>query len=309
MAIDDPALRELIHAAADRLCAEMTLAAPYMAGQVMDWGKSLAGSAQLADYFLHPAAFPSLALPWWLEKTLRPAPDLSFQTDLIYSTLNGYYYIRLLDNLMDGDTTVEQKLLPAAAFFHTQFQAVYQPYFEPTHPFWGVFKRVWFHAAESTLRDAQLDDIDLELFNQVAGQKLSPVKIPLAAVCYRYGCPDRISPWSDFCDRLGSWHQMWNDLFSWNADLRYHIRTYFLCEAERRKRAGETVMGWIAREGFAWGNEALQSWLVDLKTTAVALNSPALNAYLDQCAARLRQKQAEVEDSLPKLAAVMAACT
>src|SRR6185369_11102253 len=116
--------------------------------------------------------FPLLRLPWWLEKTLRPQPVLTFQADLVYSSMNGYYYIRLLDNVMDGHATVEHRLLPAAGFFHSQFQISYQPYFGSAHPFWNFFKQTWFQSAEVTLRDAALVDVDLPHFRQIASQKV-----------------------------------------------------------------------------------------------------------------------------------------
>ena len=73
--------------------------------------RQLAGSDASADYFCKPHAFPMLQLPWWLERTLRPAPDLALQRDLARSTMCGYYYIRMIDNVMDGHATVEPGLL------------------------------------------------------------------------------------------------------------------------------------------------------------------------------------------------------
>ena len=55
-----------------------------------------------ADYFLHPVAFPLMLLPWWLERQLREQYSTSFQEDLIISNASLYYYIRLVDNVMDG---------------------------------------------------------------------------------------------------------------------------------------------------------------------------------------------------------------
>ncbi len=299
--MNDPQLNDLLTTAITRLEHEMAQATPVMAGQVSRWMRQLAQSPQPEDYFKHPIGFPLLRLPWWLETTIR-APELSFQSDLIYSTVNGYYYIRLLDNVMDGHATVERQLLPAAGFFHTQFQSAYQRYFEQGHPFWAFFAQTWFHSAEVTFRDASLEDITLAQFQRIAGQKVCAGKIPLAAVCYRCERQDLIAPWSQFVDALGAWHQMWNDVFDWSKDVRHGTRTYFLSEAERRKEVDEAVAAWVVREGFEWGVVTLQDWMQALKEQAGDLNSPDLFGYLEQRGAMLREQRDELADSLSQLA-------
>ncbi|MGB8700464.1 MAG: hypothetical protein WCD18_13700, partial [Thermosynechococcaceae cyanobacterium] len=131
----DSALRQAIEQAVTRIDTTMTATAPFMAQRVQKWLQQLSGTHQPADYFLHPVAFPMFLLPWWVEKTLQADPNVPFQTDLAYSTANGYYYIRMIDNLMDGDADAELGLLPALNFFHTEFQRMYHLYFAAEHPF------------------------------------------------------------------------------------------------------------------------------------------------------------------------------
>jgi hypothetical protein len=285
----------------------MGRAAPALAARISDWMRQLARSPHPADYFINPIGFPLLRLPWWLEQTLLAEPARAFQADLVYSTVNGYYYIRLLDNVMDGHASVERTRLPAAQFFHTQFQFAYQRYFEAGHPFWEHFARVWFHSAEVTARDADLRDVSLADFRRWAGQKVCAAKIPLAAVCYYYHRPDLLEPWSRFVDAFGAWHQMFNDVFDWNQDLGRGARTYFLCEAERRRRADESTAAWVVREGFGWGVAALYTWLAEAKELAMPLHSPALMAYLDQREAMLREQAKGVSSGLRQLAALATA--
>jgi hypothetical protein len=303
----DPQLSHSITTAILRLQTEMEQAAPFMAGRVSNWMRELSGTAQPEDYFKHPLAFPSLLLPWWLEQTLQPEPDLSFQTELVYSTINGYYYIRLIDNLMDGQATVEFKLLPATAFFHTQFQAVYQRYFAANHSFWNFFSTHWFSSAEAAMKDASLADIDETQFRQVAAKKVCAGKIPLAAVCCRHERPDLIEPWSHFFDLLGCWHQMFNDLFDWHTDLERQNRTYFLSEAERRKDPDEPIAAWVVREGFEWGIETLQTWMVELRAMAPQLQNPNLAAYLNQREIMLLKQKEEVAEGLRSLGQILRA--
>jgi hypothetical protein len=302
----DSQLSELIAAAIARLQTEMAQAAPVMAHHVSRWLHHLAGVPQPENYFKHPQAFPSLLLPWWLEKNLDRACGLAFQADIVYSTINGYYAIRLADNLMDDHATVELKLLPALNFFQTQFQAAYQPYFAAGHSFWAYFNAVWFHSAEVTLQDAMVLELDATQFEQVAAQKTCAAKIPLAAVCYRYGRPDLIDPWERWVDLFGCWHQLLNDCFGWHRDYVGQTRTYFLAEAERRRAPDEAVAGWVAREGFAWAMETAQGWMSVLKILTEDLHSPELLAYLKIRETMLHKQAAEVSAGLKTLGKIAA---
>jgi hypothetical protein len=272
-----------------------------MAAQVTPWLEQLAGDGQPADYFKHPLAFPSLLLPWWLERTIQPEPDLAFQGDLVYSTINGYYYIRLIDNLMDGHATVELELLPALGFFHSRFQTVYQRYFPGNHPFWEQFSAIWLHSAEVAMQDAALTGIDEAEFTQIAAQKIGAVKIPLVALCYRYERLDLVEPWFQLVDLLGCWHQFLNDLLGWYRDDARQSCTYFLAEAARRRADAEPLVSWIAREGFDWASDKLAAWMAALKALAVELHSADLVHYLEVREQMLQSQQAEVVAGLRNL--------
>lgn len=300
-------LSTLISTSLARLQNEMARPAPTMAQHVTRWMEHLAGSTSPERYFQHPQAFPSLLLPWWLEKSLREMPNLDFQADLVYSTINGYYAIRLADNLMDGHATVELQLLPALNFFQTQFQAAYQPWFAAGHPFWDFFRAAWFHSAEVTLQDALLTEIDAVQFEQIAAQKTSAAAIPLAAMCHRYGRTDWLEPWSRLVTLLGCWHQFLNDLFGWHRDYERRTATYFLSEAERRRRPDEPVLSWVAREGFDWGMAQAQGWMSALQALTQELDSPELVAYLEAREAILQRQAAEASAGLVALGKLAAA--
>ncbi|MCB0212064.1 MAG: hypothetical protein KDJ52_22165 [Anaerolineae bacterium] len=295
-------LSHSITQAIERLQTEMEQAAPVMAAQVIPWQVKLAGKLQPEAYFMHPLAFPALLLPWWTETALGEPSDPTLQAELAYSTINGYYHIRLIDNLMDGHATVERELLPALNFFHTQFQSAYHPYFPADHPFWAFFNATWFRSGEAAMEDAALMDIDEATFKRVAAQKVCAAKIPVAAVCYRHNRADAIAPWADFIDHLGGWHQFRNDLFDWHKDMAQQTTTYFLCEAERRRRADESLISWVAREGFAWGIDTAQAWLANLKTTAQTLNSPDLLDYLTTRESMLLTERDKIASGLQSLA-------
>jgi hypothetical protein len=269
----------------------MTAIAPFMAGAVNKWTKRLAQTPNPEDYYLHPKAFPMLLLPWWMEATFQSAPIVSFQTAVAYSSINGYYYTRLVDNLMDGDSNGELALLPAAHFFLCQSQLAYYPYFSADHPFWRFFLTTLVTAGETAMRDAGTADIDLATFTEVSAKKVCGAKIPLAAVGHHYNQPDLIAFWSDFVDLFGRWHQMTDDLFDWHKDLQLGNPTYFLSEGQRQANEKD-IASWVIDEGFNWGCQQLALWLADLHKLAQQLQSPSLIAYL-----KLRERLFQEQES------------
>lgn len=258
--------------------------------------KSLSPTGDAPDYFMQPRMFPMLLLPWWMAESGERKLDRGFQSDVVYSTLNGYYYIRLLDNLMDGHGSVEISLLPAAAFFHSEFLLTYQKYFDAKHPFWPVFRSAWFSSSEAIASEAGVVSFDEDAFRRISAQKLCAARIPLAATSYFYRDTESIQPWLEFTAALANWSQMLDDLFDWHLDLRDKKDSHVLSRARRQKREGETVESWMARTGFDWGMSVLRGWLPELRRLAQPLRSVALNRYLD-----LRQQMLEGDNA--KLAA------
>lgn len=264
----------------ERLGQDMPLTAP----RIHQWAKNLGGTDEPSDYFLHPVAFPLMLLPWWLERQLRGTCDTAFQNDLIASNACLYYYVRLVDNVMDGHATIEPKLLPVTGYFVDRFHSLYHNYFELGHPFWDYFEQVWATFCDVTAADGHLKDVDEKTFNFLIGRKVSAAKISVAAVCYRYDQPDLIHKWDEWVDTFGCWHLFREDLFDWQQDLQLGAITYFLSEARRQKRGDEPEMGWIAREGLDWALDQLKVWMKRLKEMTFV--SPEVTDYL-----RFREKE------------------
>jgi len=124
----DHQLEELVEASCSRILAELECHAPFLGKKVSQWMAQLSPTGRAPDYFLQPRMFPYLRLPLWAMRSFTAEVDREFLADLVHSTINGYY-IRLLDNLMDGHGTIELKILPATAFFHGEFQATYHKLF------------------------------------------------------------------------------------------------------------------------------------------------------------------------------------
>lgn len=281
----------------------MRASAPAMARRTIPWMSQLTQSGQPEDRFKHPEMFPMLQLPWWLASTLSDPIEIEFHSDIVYSTINGYYYIRLIDNVMDREGTAEIDLLPAAAFFHTRFQDAYVQYFDTRHAFWQGFRALWFGASEAILREASTEVIDRECFLAVSAKKISPAKIPILAVCYRDDRQDLIEPWSRFCDLLARWCQLVDDLFDWPCDLsRRATATYLLSEASKRKHPEEPVACWLARQGFRWAMGELDLWMRQLRALSKELNSADAQRYLDVRHSLLHRRSREVAKGLQRLA-------
>ena len=299
MMLHDHRLRHLIEDATADLPREMARCAPAMAPEVEVWMRALPTHGGPVDYFLHPQAFPMLLLPWWLERSHGDV-DIDLQADLVTSTISGYYYIRMIDDLMDGDAGASVDLLPALGFFHTRFQSAYHKWFPTDHAFWQTFDQVWCQSAEASMLDARLESFDAESFRQVAARKICAAKIPLAAVCHLRGWLDLLEPWQDLVDLLGCWHQMTNDVFDWYKDLSHGNRTYFLSRAES-ERQGEPVTAWVARDGFAWGCDLLEEWAAELRHRAGDLASDDLAAYLTERRRLYDRRKAQATNGLRAL--------
>jgi hypothetical protein len=222
-----------------------------------------------------------LLLPRWLSASLRGAPARAFHADVVYSTLNGYYFVRMIDDLMDREHPPAPEVLPALIFFHTEFEAPYRRYFPHRHAFWDAFESASYGAADTASEDAGADVIDSAVFERVSARKISGCKVPIAAVCHRYGHADRLEPWSAFVDVLGCWHQMRNDMFDWIRDLDGGRATYFLSEAARQAPTLSTAE-WVLSDGLPWGFAQLDAWMARLLDAAGELGCPPLVAYLER---------------------------
>lgn len=275
-----------VHLLSDRLGTHL----PDSAAAIGEWMHTLSAGCGPRAYFTHPQAFPTLALPHWAAASLRSAADPEFQLQLAYSSICGYYFIRMIDNLMDREATHEVTLLPALAFFHAEFQSVYQQCFELASPFWPLFRSAWYGTAEAAMLDARSKQITLETFEAVSARKVRAALIPVGAVFVRQGNYSPIASWSALTHQLGRWHQMENDLFDWYKDQRHGNRTYFLSAAEQQRDADETAMMWIVRTGFRETCDLLRGWIADTIRMAHALGSDALITYLHSRAAGFEQR-------------------
>ncbi len=275
---------------------------PQMSELFYEWTSEYYNSNDLSEPFMHARAFPMLLFPWWFEQSITGKCDSSFQQDLITSTICGYQYIRIMDNVMDEHAEKETALLPATGFLHSCFQGIYYKYFSSEHPFWDHYNEIWFRSAEYTILDVQLKDITEDDFHTIAAQKTSAVKIPMAAVSHKYHGEDAYKEWCDFINLYGSYHQMYNDLFDWQKDLKNGSNTYLISEAVRRKKSDESETSWMIKSGLSWAAEKLNFWMKELKIRAASLNCRELEEYLLMREMFLKDKITHLENDLKKTA-------
>lgn len=294
----DPALKALVVAALERLKTELTQACPHMAPEVLEWVRGRSDTPEPADYYTHPSAFPTLLFPWWIGRALDTNPHAEFQGDVIYSTVNGYYFVRILDNLMDGNATVETDILPASIFFHTQFLRSYHRYFEHGHPFWKYGLGISFSTADAIYKDSSLTVVDEAQFKRISAGKTAAAQIPIAAACYYFQRPDLIESWARLSKLFSAWSQMFDDIFDCFTDSACGTQTYILSEFDKRKRPQETLAEWMSREGLTWGAGLLTQWMAEMKVLADGVKSADVNAYLDERMTSFEARRAEVAADL-----------
>jgi hypothetical protein len=249
--------------------------------------------------------YPMLLLPWWLGGVLDSDRGNRLQKDIAYSTVSGYYFIRLLDNLMDHEDTTEIKILPVVALFHSEFQRVYHCYFDVSHPFWPEFDRHWYGSVEAATVDAVLEDVDRDRFNSIAAAKTCAAKIPVTAVALFYNRGDLVEPWCGLCDELGRFQQMFDDVSDWQVDqIRNDRATFFLCEGWRCKRQDESLLEWVVREGFDWAAAELGTHMSAIETRARDLKSDDMGSYVAERRRMLTTWTSEIRRGFDELSSV-----
>jgi hypothetical protein len=280
--------------AVQRLRGTFRARAPSLAGELLAWLRELAGGRPAYHYFLTDAGYPILELPVVIAEGVAPARATAFERDLVYSTVCGYYCIRLVDDALDRDLELDAKHLLWGALLQSEFQNVYARHLPDRPAFWNFFSSTWFECLESTRVDARLADVDFATFSGICAKKTLAGKIPVRATLDYYGASRQNDAWLGLCDALARFVQMADDLMDWPSDLRQAAPSYFLAEARRRRRRRETTAQWVAREGLEWGAALCRDFLAELDARAQRMDSHPL-------ALLLRRRRAEFEKRVERM--------
>lgn len=296
-----------VKAALSRFDERVDALAPELSRRISDWTHILTRDGDRCNYFLHEEAFPALLFPWWIECAAGREPEGDLHPTLAYATLNGYYFIRLIDDVMDGDAEAQPHLLPAAAFFHTNFQSAFAKLFPPGHAFWSAFERIWTDTAAAAIEDHELGDYDLQTFRRLSARKVGAGLIPITAVEMTVGDDGSAKLWREAFDLMGAWHQFKNDFFDILRDREAGARTFALSHAGRRLQDGETLEAWLDREGVDWADHILAGWMAQMEELAATLGSQDFSLYLSARRQAVDARFADVRrgfDTLAQLSAL-----
>lgn len=256
----DPVLEQCLSDALRRFDANLEAALPGTTPHIRQY---LRGVPTRPEHVFGVRNFPHFLLPYWFSPDVERVADAEFQTDLLYSSINGYYAIRVCDNIADDDCPPQlRKLAPCTLYFDSEAIRPYRKYFPATHDFWPLLETFVAQQAEASAADGLLEDVDAEIFASLSSRKFTGTKIPMAAVRYRYAGLERsFEHWLRFVDDLGNFAQFSNDFFNWRHNSIHGITTYLSSECKRRAPA-ESIATWFVREGFDWGASELK-WRFD----------------------------------------------
>lgn len=292
----DPELSAHIDRAAQRLEATLHTFAPNIAPPVMEWLRSLAPDGEIPEYFRHEYRFPMLLMPWWLSQSFGTDGDEPFHGDLAYSTICGYCAVRLLDDTLDG-TLTRPGLAPAGVILQGEFQGALLPHFDADHPFWDLFRRQWYGAADFAADHESAADFEMRV-----ERRLGPSLIPLAAVAWHAGREESLTLWATFAQRLSRLEQLLDDLTDWVVDAERNAPNVVLAGFSNRALPDEPLPAWMLRDGVAWGLGQADSWRADAVAAARPLQSEGVAAFLAGRAALLTRLREEILPGLAELA-------
>jgi hypothetical protein len=296
----DPRLNQLVCESIARIRGDLDRLAPYSAAEMSRWIDRQSEPDTPEGCFRGLKAH-FLVIPWFLELRIRGNIDLEFQRALVYSSINAYYFVRLLDNISDGHAMGDLFLLPMAALFHANFQSAYSAWFEPRSPFWKYFNELWIGMADATVENSRARTFSEAEFVAVSARKIAAVKIPVAAVCSRYDRPGLLGPWLDFYDRFACSHEMLDDLCDWHSDMEAGRSSFLLSEAASRKAPGESIEAYLVRAGLAAGYDKMVGWLGEASRLARALDSELLESFLRYRSDRVESFWNSLQPSLQQL--------
>jgi hypothetical protein len=272
----EPALDVVVADAVDALFGEAIVRMPTAGPDLVAWCRALAGGASPNHYFLHAKAFPAVHLGDWAREVAGgAAPDL--RRDIIQSTVAGYYFVRMIDDVTDDGSKLATRLLPTAGFLHHAFEHPYHSWFPHGHPFWSGFAELWARSAEASTADLSPDAIDERRFVEISARKVIGALIPVSAVFHAH---DASVPaeWTALVELLAQYHQLSNDLAGWQGDLTAGRNTWFL--SRWRASGVPTALDWWLDEGLAWAQEQRSARMRELIAAATTSGSPGVLAWV-----------------------------
>lgn len=185
------------------------------------------GNTRIADLLSHRDMFPSAPLIWWAAAAFE-YPDQAVLHDLTVGAFYAYLFIRLQDDVMDGQARTNGGLLVGNICLE-RFHYLYRRHFAAQHPFWSLWQQLMRDYAATTLWELRrrrakrraYTSTDLERL----GEKFIPAAAPPAAVAYLARRHKQIAPITDLVACLGRALQLVNDHTGIVHDFKTHNYT------------------------------------------------------------------------------------
>jgi hypothetical protein len=292
MLVDEPTFDGLVRDSAARLLRRLNRTMPSAAALFRRWLLELLDGSPLSKLLLWRDRFPMLQLPLWVDASLARRPAFQLYRDLTYSTISGYLFIRLVDELMDANRPTDVRLLSGAGFLHWEFHQAYVEHVPSRSPFWARCRRLWYQSGEAIALESQLSSINRRIFTRIAEGKLGPALIPVIAICLSRRRPRAIQGWMTTVRHLSRFEQLLDDTLDFHEDLHRGAATYMLSTYRRRRRRGELPVSWYFRDGMPWSFRRLFDELRRLKQRAERQKCVGLQVHLARRADLLRQLKA-----------------
>ncbi|MGA9245514.1 MAG: class 1 isoprenoid biosynthesis enzyme [Silvibacterium sp.] len=253
------------------------------------------------DYlFLNPFSTPAFLFPLWVERSISPTQDMAFQYELAYAATALYFYVRILDDAMDGHVE-SGPLLPLLTSLYAHCNRALQNLFPHGDPFWAYFYRLIDLSTDAMIVDFSAANLTSEDFLQLAAQKSYCVLIPMTAVLCKYKRYDQFERWSELWHAFSAWNQMGDDVRDWYSDRKSNLCTYVLSQAQRLKRKDESVEQWMLQDGYRWSFGVLNQFAKRARELAAELNVPEMEEELGARYDQLSQHLAHLCETLSRI--------
>lgn len=252
---------------------------------------------------IHHAGFvPIFELPRWAQISVRGSVDADRDAELTYSTLCGYLFIRLIDDIVDDQNESARLGALALGVFDYEFLRAYRSFFSDDHAFWQQFEQHWRWSLDMTAEDVAADVTNREQFKQVAAGKLGAVRIPVTAACLLADRNDAVDAWLTLCDAVSRLYQFADDITDWQADLAAGRNSWLLSEADSQRACNESISAWMLRSGYTWSFARLDEWTAEAVAAANTVESAEAREHVTSFRDAMHRKLRELEPALAKLA-------
>jgi hypothetical protein len=219
------------------------------------------------------------ALPGWLGEVL--GLDESAVADLTLANVFGLAYVKLQDDLMDGETDADDRSVAVllSSVLYRKWLLIYAGRFAAGSPFWGYFERYmaqWVAATQVSHGSPAKSFHDYEDADwRSLGHRGAPLKICAAAVCVLTQRKAVLARLEQALDYLLTGAVLFDHACDWRADLAAGRHNTFVAytsgwpqtpdylEVNRRMVVQELLVGKWGQAYFdLLGREILAAWAI-----------------------------------------------